>query len=111
MIDYNDGKWHGWQGRECPVHPKSVVSCVWHIPSTGHVGTWNGIIAGTPCWPTVIRFRVITPYVEPPKPREIWINEYPGGTRIVHDSPQDAAKARGSVWMSCKTTRWVEVLE
>lgn len=25
MTDYNDGKWHGWNGGECPVHPKSIV--------------------------------------------------------------------------------------
>ena len=23
--NYNDGKWHGWNGGECPVHPKTVV--------------------------------------------------------------------------------------
>jgi hypothetical protein len=28
MTDYNDGKIHGWNGGECPVHPKSVVQ-VW----------------------------------------------------------------------------------
>jgi len=26
MTDYNDGKWHGWNGGECPVHPESIVS-------------------------------------------------------------------------------------
>lgn len=25
MTDYNDGKWHGWNGGKCPVHPKSNV--------------------------------------------------------------------------------------
>ena len=25
MTGYNDGKWHGWNGGECPVHPKSRV--------------------------------------------------------------------------------------
>lgn len=24
MTNYNDGKWHGWNGGECPVHPQSV---------------------------------------------------------------------------------------
>ena len=26
---YNDGKWHGWNGGECPVHPKTVVDYLW----------------------------------------------------------------------------------
>ncbi len=25
MTNYNDGKWHGWNGGDCPVHPESVV--------------------------------------------------------------------------------------
>lgn len=25
MTNYNDGKWHGWNGGECPVHPETVV--------------------------------------------------------------------------------------
>lgn len=28
MTDYNDGKWHGWNGGECPVHPDAVVEVV-----------------------------------------------------------------------------------
>ena len=26
---YNDGKWHGWNGGECPVHPETVVEYVY----------------------------------------------------------------------------------
>ena len=25
MTDYNDGKWHGWNGGECPVDPECTV--------------------------------------------------------------------------------------
>lgn len=28
MTNYNDGKWHGWNGGECPVHPDTVVKVV-----------------------------------------------------------------------------------
>lgn len=28
-VDYNDGKIHGWNGGECPVHPETVVMA-WH---------------------------------------------------------------------------------
>lgn len=24
-VNYNDGKWHGWHGGKCPVHPDTVV--------------------------------------------------------------------------------------
>ena len=27
--DYNDGAWHGWNGGECPVHPKTFVDYIW----------------------------------------------------------------------------------
>ena len=27
--DYNDGTWHGWNGGECPVHPKTFVDYIW----------------------------------------------------------------------------------
>ena len=29
MTNYNDGKWHGWNGGECPVHPESEVEGVY----------------------------------------------------------------------------------
>ncbi len=29
MTNYNDGKWHGWNGGECPVHPESEVEAVY----------------------------------------------------------------------------------
>lgn len=28
MTDYNDGNIHGWNGGDCPVHPKTVVK-IW----------------------------------------------------------------------------------
>ena len=28
MTNYNDGRWHGWNGGECPVHPETVVVVV-----------------------------------------------------------------------------------
>ena len=69
MTDYNDGKWHGWNGGECPVHPESLVD-VLHSA--------NGILderkAGITAWDSeyLIAFRVTKPYKEP---REFWILE------------------------------------
>lgn len=74
MTDYNDGKWHGWNGVECPVHPKSLVVVLNAI---------NGVLgertAGITDWKsqTLIAFRVIKPYREP---REFWGVVYEDGS-------------------------------
>ena len=76
MTNYNDGKWHGWNGGECPVHPESWVE--W-IPMQ------ENIVCGDPSnynqskdipWKLlpsdkyhVIAFRVVEQYKEP---REFW---------------------------------------
>ena len=67
MTDYNDGKWHGWNGGECPVHTESVVqvsTCEgWH---TERAGNWNWDDKKTP----ISSFRVVNEYREP---REFWL--------------------------------------
>lgn len=84
MIDYNDknavpdwnnGKIHGWNGGECPVHPETLVKtwrriggCEPNLPAKkmewGHLKHCGDIIA----------FQVVKAYVEP---KVIWVNEYP----------------------------------
>jgi hypothetical protein len=74
MTDYNDGKWHGWNGGECPVHPSTVIEAIWDDGSRAHICadeiTWE---AGNtePC-----AFRVISPHREA---REFWVNMYEDG--------------------------------
>lgn len=75
-VNYNDGKWHGWNGGECPVHPKTLVQVVFSGQSAhkfyGHVADnleWQNGVAPS----NIIVFRVTEPYVEPKKPREFWI--------------------------------------
>ena len=66
MTDYNDGKWHGWNGGECPVHPESVVSIVLENGSVYHnqrADDWD-FSNGEDCLP-IIGFRVTRPYVKP----------------------------------------------
>lgn len=68
MTDYNDGLWHGWNGGECPVHPRSVVDVAHEdrgivCGETAEQWFWNG----KGC--RIIAFRVITPYQAP---REFW---------------------------------------
>lgn len=76
MSDYNDGKIHGWNGGECPVHPKSVVA-VWvrcGVSDTGNAADFS--------WdhkkqlPDIIAFQVTKPYAEP---KFIWVNEHHNG--------------------------------
>lgn len=62
MTDYNDGKWHGWNGGKCPVHPESVVE-VLHAET----GVLNERRAGITVWEHeyLIAFRVIREHKEP----------------------------------------------
>lgn len=88
MTDYNDGQIHGWNGGECPVHPKTVVE-VWFrckdsdITEAGrgiewmHKGYFDDIIA----------FKVVKPYVEP---KVIWVNEHNSLLWVAHQSEQSA---------------------
>ena len=75
MTDYNDGKWHGWNGGECPVHPKSEVQVTIH---EGHLYVRLEIDqAGSLEWDAddspIIAFKVVEKFVEP---KVIWVNEY-----------------------------------
>ncbi len=78
MTDYNDGNWHGWNGGECPVHPESMV-----VVTFNDGEEYKGFHADKWIWDSdrdkIVAFRVTKPYVEPPKPREFWINEYAWG--------------------------------
>ena len=65
MTDYNDGKWHGWNGGECPVHPKSDVR-IWDCAS----GQDIYLPAEAVHWTFRGAFRVVKEYREP---REWWI--------------------------------------
>lgn len=73
MTNYNDGKWHGWNGGACPVHPETVVEVVWNGRSgpvkkdTGAADrfAWSHIGATD-----IIAFRIIKEHKEP---REVWM--------------------------------------
>lgn len=69
-VNYNDGKWHGWNGGECPVHPRSFVEISWRLkdgditgsgmPDAAECWFWNGNDIGD-----IIAFRVIKEHKEP----------------------------------------------
>lgn len=70
MTDYNDGKWHGWNGGKCPVEPQSIME-VHYINALGGYGYDKDRKAGEHSWALSCLFRVTKP--APPKPREWWI--------------------------------------
>lgn len=78
MTDYNDGKWHGWNGGysgECPIHPESRIEVVFrnmrgemmHSPDrAAGEHNWEA------CKPSqTFAFRVTK---EHRKPRESWMD-------------------------------------
>ncbi len=116
MTNYNDGNWHGWNGGDCPVHPKSMVEAVWHDPRLNTAGMTgprpakveNGI---TPVWVRVVKFRVVKEYREP---RECW-----AVGKHMHDSLADAEAFRARVdaanpghgHLDRPITHWREVVD
>ena len=80
MTDYNDGRWHGWNGGECHVHPESVVQWV------NTAGTVGKMKAGALLWNNdqhpVCAFRVVKAHRDP---RTFW-----AVGRHLHDTLADA---------------------
>ena len=113
MTNYNDGNWHGWNGGECPVHPKSVVDVFF---ANGRKGSskveakflrWSRISS---CG-DVVKFRVVKEYREP---RECWAY-----LTHMHDSLADAEAFRaqldanhpGNGYLDTPITHWREVVD
>jgi hypothetical protein len=88
MTNYNDGKWHGHNGGECPVHPETVV----HWVNTE--GQSHKTVAGTLCWndelAPVAAFRVINEHKDP-RERFILRNKK-DGREFLFKSAEDAKK-------------------
>ena len=89
---YIEGKWYGWNGGECPVHPETVVDAIYLIEKDlvtlqesrcAEYWLWNSISL------PIIAFRVVKHYVEP---KVVWMNEYNGNGCLVHQTKEDAIK-------------------
>jgi hypothetical protein len=82
-INYNDGKWHQWNGGECPVHHGSTVEMI-----SAQSGKPTRRAANSFTWDheldPILAFRVTEEFVEP---RELWIslNDYQA-----HETEADA---------------------
>ena len=114
--DYNSGKWIGWNGGECPVHPKSVVEAVWHDPKRNTAGVTGPRPAKvendvTLAWGNVVKFRVVKEHREP---RECW-----AVGNHMRDSLADAEAFRARVdaanpgrgHLDTPITHWREVVD
>lgn len=91
MTNYNDGKWHGWNGGECPLHPNTKVEAMeyWdhmipehHEESKASDLKWEGDAQYR-----VVVFRVVQEYKEP---REFWLYRDTGGNFYVDNCKPSA---------------------
>ncbi len=113
MTDYNDGKWHGWNGGTWPegVHQNSMVEAYYRIDAYEDDLTIQGAFAAGAAygrsWPDIVAFRVVKPYREP---RVIWVNEYSSGALAPHADEQTAKlfAAQGTLPALRIAVRYVE---
>ena len=108
MTNWNDGTVHGWNGGDCPVHPKTVVK-YWtnsgeKSPHSAKCLRWKHTDEGLG---DIIAFRVIKEYVEP---KVIWVNEYEDGEHMAFETEADA-RARVGNGKTRIAVKYVEVKE
>jgi hypothetical protein len=104
MTNYNDGKWHGWNGLSdtCPVHKESLVDVV-------YAGTiCKGVKAGEWVWGDefVGAFRVVKEYKQP---IQCWVNVYPCGVGAYTYYTKE--EALGDAISSARQALFREVIE
>lgn len=63
-MEYEVGKWYGWNGGECPVHPDTVVEVEFGERSVASACRFMWDHTGIK---DIIAFRIIKPYVEQKK--------------------------------------------
>lgn len=84
MTDYNDGNLHGWNGGECPVHPKSRIEGLeWDLKAR-----WTALAEDNDWSSFKGAFRIIHVHREP---RVLWVNEFPDESfGELHTTREDA---------------------
>lgn len=87
--DFNNGAWWGWNGGECPVHPKTIVDALTKIITldesvAGSIGGWE-----RPHCNPIVAFRVVKEHREP---RDWW-----AVGKHLHDTPEEAVAFRARV--------------
>ena len=92
MVDFNDGKIHGWNGGQCPVHPKTEVK-VWLRDgpySTNRSSSYRWVHSFTGS--DIIALAVVKEYKEP---CTLWVNEYSDAQKRAHASKEAAIRNAG----------------
>lgn len=111
MGDYYNGQIHGWNGGECPVHPRD------HVDVWCRSGVMKSSLAGNFSWDHVeahhfgrkddiIAFQVIQRYVEP---KVIWVNEYDRAEWTVHGTKEEAGGDQSAPGANRIAVKYVEV--
>ena len=89
LTDYNDGKIHGWNGGDCPVHPLTIVKLYFKR----HTASNSEFVANVVGWlhhdesDDIVAFQVVKEYKEP---MVIWVNIYKNGFSSVYESEKEA---------------------
>lgn len=109
MTEYVTGQIYGWNGGECPVHPKTKIK-IWTrswrpsgVDTDAGSCSWKHINAGS----DLVCFQVITSYIEP---KTIWVNEYADGRVCAYTSEEAAKRAEGGHHIRV-AVKYVEVKE
>ena len=106
-VDYNDGKIHGWNGGECPVHPETVVL------SWCKGGGCDKLTAKGLRWfhkdngGDIAAFQVIKVFKDP---KTIWVNEWDDGSYFVYENKDDAKKNKDRYTIR-NAVKYQEVIE
>lgn len=113
---YEPRIWYGWNGGECPVHPETIVAIRLRDRNKEHsqcdsdmAGRWLWNHYAPPSPYDVVAFTIITPYVEPQKPREIWVNDYPHGFGVCFDTKEETDQ--NALCDRVRCVKFVEVTE
>lgn len=110
MSEYVTGQIYGWNGGECPVHPKTKIK-IW--TRNGNVFAEGGCGAEHFLWRhhnsigDIVCFQVITPHTEP---KTIWVNEYGDGRGFGYTS-EEIAKSAETKYHTRVAVKYVEVKE
>ncbi len=91
LTNYNDGKIHGWNGGECPVHPNTLVKVFYkgilsNLDYKANNLSWKHF-NGTG---DIVAFQVVKEYKEP---LVVWANMYDNGFGYVYKSEEEANDA------------------
>ena len=109
MTNYNDGKIHGWNGGDCPVHPLTIVK-----PYFRRMHSKNDYEAYHLRWlhqdafcDDVVAFQVVKEYKEP---MVIWVNMYNSGLKPVYEN-EKSARLGAALGVERVAVKFIEVQE